>query len=182
MRCSSFNLDLDEYVDGTLGPLRAARVEAHVAACPRCAALLAELRVIDALLIAPHTLDPAPNFTFKVMAEVRCLPQPHRRHFSFAAIGAYIVFAWIAIGGFFFFGGHTARAALATLGSSFVSGARGTMSLADAVRHVFGAQTLSVTAAMGVLLAADLALAAIGIGAFAYMRARRVALQRSLEC
>jgi anti-sigma factor RsiW len=177
MRCSSFNTVrplLDEYVDGTLGPLDGARVEAHVASCDACAALLAELRVIDALLIAPRTVEPAANFTFAVMADVRALPVPHRHHrISLASLGAYLVFAWVAIGGFLFFGGHTARAALASIGASVAGTAAGANSLVRAVGHVFGAQTLGVTAAMGVVLAGDLLAAVAVFGVFATLRARR---------
>ena len=182
MRCSSFSLALDEYVDGTLTPVQNARIEAHVAACPDCAALLAELRVIDALLIAPRTLDPAPNFTFKVMAEVRCLPPPHRHHHvPLAAIGTYIVFGWIAIGAFFFFGGQTARAAFASVGAAIAANVRGFGSLSTAVGHVFGPHTLGVTAAMGLLLGCDLLAAALVVTVFGYGRARKLAAQRSIE-
>ena len=174
MRCSSSNARLDEYVDGTLDHADHARVEAHLATCAECSSLLQELRVVDALLLVPRTLDPAPNFTFAVMAEVRTMHAPHPHHrVSFAAIGTYIVFAWLAIGGFFFFGGHAARAALASLGSAGTASARGSAALAGAVRHVFGSHTIDITAAMGALLAFDLLAAAAVFVVFGYARARR---------
>jgi hypothetical protein len=80
MRCSSFEPLLDEYVDGVLAPREHALVAAHVAGCASRAGLLEELRVIDALLLTPRALEPAPNFTFKVMAEVRSLPAPAVHH------------------------------------------------------------------------------------------------------
>jgi anti-sigma factor RsiW len=182
MHCSSFNSQLDEYVDGTLAPAENARIEAHVAACKPCAALLLELRVIDGLLLAPRIVDPEPNFTFKLMAEVRDLPVPHRHHHvRLAPIAAYIVFAWIAIGGFLYFGGHAARAALATIGMSIASAVHGAGALTSATGAVFGSHTLGVTAAMGALLGFDLVAATAVLAAFGFLRARRLAAERVLE-
>ncbi|MBD5635845.1 MAG: sigma-70 family RNA polymerase sigma factor, partial [Candidatus Eremiobacteraeota bacterium] len=104
MRCSSCEKRLDAYVDGSLSPRERTQVAAHVAACPACASLLEEFRVIDALLVTPRTLEPAANFTFKVMAEVRCLPRPHaHRSPALAVLGTYVVFAWVTIGAFLIF-------------------------------------------------------------------------------
>jgi anti-sigma factor RsiW len=173
---------LDEFVDGTLSNSAHARVEAHVATCADCASLLEELRVVDALLVSPRILEPAPNFTFAVMADVRTMHAPHPHHrISFAALGAYIVFAWIAIGGFFFFGGHTARLALASLGGVGSASLHGSAILVRAVGHVFGARTLDITAAMGALLGFDLLAAAAVFVAFGYVRSRRASLERGFE-
>ena len=46
MRCELVRECLDDFVDGTLGT-EAAGVQAHLAACPECAALLAELAAAD---------------------------------------------------------------------------------------------------------------------------------------
>ena len=182
MRCSSFSSRLDEYVDGTLGHADHARVETHLSTCADCSSLLEELRVIDALLLAPRDVEPAPNFTFAVMAEVRTMHAPHPHHrVSFAAIGAYIVFAWIAIGGFLLFGGHAARAALASLGTAGAASAHGSGVLARAVGDVFGARTIDITAAMGALLGVDLLAFAVVLFAYGYLRARRTAPERSFE-
>jgi anti-sigma factor RsiW len=184
MRCSSSNLQslLDEFVDGTLADADHVRVDAHVATCADCASLLEELRVVDALLVSPRVLEPAPNFTFAVMADVRTMRAPHPHHrISFAALGTYIVFAWLAIGGFLVFGGHTARAALASLGAAVGASLHGSAILARAVGHVFGTHTLDITAAMGALLGFDLVAAAAVYVVFGYARARRASLERTFE-
>ena len=95
MRCSSCEPLLDRYVEGTLAPKQARDVELHVATCASCAALLAEIRVVDALLATARPAELAPNFTFAVMAEVRSLPAPHRTRAPIAAIlGGYLLGAW----------------------------------------------------------------------------------------
>jgi anti-sigma factor RsiW len=184
MRCSSSKTQalLDEFVDGTLADADHARVEAHVATCDDCASLLEELRVVDALLVAPRVLEPAANFTFAVMADVRTMRAPHPHHrISFAALGTYIVFAWLAIGAFLFFGGHAARAALASLGALGGVAIHGSAILARAGGHVFGAHTLDITAAMGAVLGFDLVAAAAVYVAFNYVRSRRASLERGFE-
>lgn len=172
--CSSSDSALDEFLDGTLSPVRHARVCAHVAACVECTELLDELRVIDALLLGPRKLEPAPNFSFKVMADVRTMPAPHvPRSRTLATIGTYIVFGWAAIGMFLTFGGGSARAALAfLLGSATRFGAE-TQSLAAASGRLFGHRVLDVTSAMGALLAVDLVGIALFTAAYLVVRARR---------
>jgi hypothetical protein len=140
------------------------------------------LRVIDGLLLAPRQLEPAPNFTFKVMAEARCLPAP-RAHRSqhFAVLGTYVVFAWVAIGAFLAFGGAAARAMLATIGGGFARAAAAFAALAGTTGHLFGSQTYDVTAAMGVLIAVDLVFAALVVALYALLRARRAPVAGSTE-
>jgi anti-sigma factor RsiW len=182
MRCSSFEPLLDAYVDGELSPRRRARVAAHVETCHECAALLAELRVIDGLLLSPRELEPAPNFTFKVMAEARCLPAPHaHRTQHLAVLGTYVVFAWVAIGAFLAFGGASARSMLAAIGAGFTHATSSVTALAATTGHLFGRQTYDVTAAMGVLLAADLVVAALVVALYAVLRARRATAAGSTE-
>jgi anti-sigma factor RsiW len=50
---------LSAYLDGELDPARRRRLEAHLAACPECSALLADLRAIVAA--APHYEGRAPE-------------------------------------------------------------------------------------------------------------------------
>ena len=165
MRCSSFEPLLDEFVDGTLTPVRTHRVAKHVADCTECSALLAELRVIDALLLTARPTEPAVNFTFKAMAEVRSMPVPHVHRTPILSIGAaYLVFAWTAIGFWFAFGGPAARGIsgmlLATLGSYGDATAR----LAGITGRVFGHMTPGVTALMvGILLFDIIAMAAVAV-------------------
>ena len=172
--CSSSDSALDEFLDGTLSPVRRARVRAHVAACVDCTELLAELRVVDALLLGPRQLEPAPNFSFRVMADIRAMPAPHvPRSRSIAIIATYIVFAWAAIGTFLAFGGASARAALAfLLGAASRLGSQ-THTLAVASGRLFGHRVLDVTSAMGALLAVDLVGIALFVAGYLAIRARR---------
>ncbi|MBC5800368.1 MAG: zf-HC2 domain-containing protein [Candidatus Eremiobacteraeota bacterium] len=181
MRCSYFKPRLDAYVDGDLEPRERALIAVHVGSCPECAGLLEELRVIDALLLGPRRLEPAANFTYKVMADVRALPQPHvHRIPTLPVLVTYIVFAWATIGAFLWWGGSTARAMLAMLGASarqfgFAAGV-----LTTSAGHLFGAQTPEVTRAMGAILGGDVLLAGAVAGLYALRRARRNA-QRASE-
>lgn len=178
MRCSFSEANLDAYVEGTLGAGARARVDAHVAECAGCAALLEEFRVIDALLITPRTLEPAPNFTFRVMADVRSvpLPRPHRSP-ALAVLGTYVLFAWVTIGAFAIFAHAAAVATLAALGATLVRVGTAFGTVAGAVGHVFGRQAFDVTTAMSAMLALDVVAAAAIFGLYAFLRARRAALE-----
>ncbi len=179
MHCSSFEPLLDEYVDGALAPRDHALLAAHVAGCANCAGLLEELRVIDALLLTPRSLEPAPNFTFKVMAEVRALPAPavHRIP-ALPVIAAYLAFAWSAIALFFVFAGGAARDALGSLRADGLHYRDAFNGLASATGHLFGPNAPVVTAAMFGLLILD-AFAALAIFGFVY--ARRMSRTRTHE-
>jgi len=176
MRCSyseGADTALDEYLDGTLSPVRHARLCEHLRSCESCAALLAELRVVDALLLQPRRIEVPPNFNGQIMAEVRAIPAPHvPRSRPFAVLATYVVFAWVAIGTFLAFGGSSARAALAFLAAFATRFASEGQGLAAASGRLFGARSLDVTTAMGALLAIDLACASAFVGA-AMLHARR---------
>jgi anti-sigma factor RsiW len=177
MRCSFSENRLDEFVDGTLSARDRALVAAHVADCAPCTSLLEELRVIDALLITPRTLDPAPNFTFKVMADVRGLPRPHvHRTPALAVLGTYVVFAWITIGAYVVFARGAAVATLATLGAWFARIHGVADSITRATGHVFGRQVFDVTAAMGAVLALDAVAALSLVALYGFVRSRRMAI------
>ena len=173
MRCSSSEAYLDAHVDGTLAPARAARLDAHLATCDACRSLAAELRSIDALLLAPRILEPQTNLTFAVMAEARALPSPRvRRASPLAIVAVYIAFAWITIAAFLALGGSSARAMLATIGQTASTGVTAGAALASASARLFGHHTFDVTAAMGALLALDAVVASAIVAVFAYRRAR----------
>jgi anti-sigma factor RsiW len=175
MRCSSFEPLLDPYLDGELSPALAARVTAHADACSECGAVLAELRVIDGLLLEPRRLEPAANFTFKVMAEARALPAPHAHRYPHVQVLAtYVVFAWVAIAGFLIFGGTAARAMVATIGTWAARTANDFVHLSALTGHLFGGQAFDVTAAMGGVIALDLVAAAAVFGLYARFRTRRI--------
>lgn len=131
MRCSSCEILLDRYVEATLQPRQMAAVSAHVKTCDRCAGLVNELRVVDALMATTKSVDLPANFTFAVMAEARTMPVAAERRLSvWSLLVFYLVAAWIALSGGF-----------ALLGPR-----------AAFVQHAFGAvwsSTLEVFAAVG---------------------------------
>lgn len=184
MRCSSFEPHLPAFIDGDLGPVMRARVAQHLGECDACSTFAHELRSIDALLLGARDLEPAANFSFKVMADVRALPLPHRSPSRpFAILATYVVFAWGAIGAFLAFGGGSARAMLAMLGGVFGHFTATTGILAAATGRLFGNHLFDVTAAMGALLAIDLVVAAAFVGIYALSRGRsRAAVARSESC
>jgi len=174
VRCSSSEAQLSAYIDGELGPVATARLGRHLESCAACTVFIAELRSIDALLLTAREPELAPNFSYKVMAEVRCLPLPQaRRSRPFAVLGTYVVFAWAAIGAFLLFGGLAARAMLATISATFAHFARDGGALATTTGRLFGQHTFDVTAAMGALLALDLAVAAGFVALYSLQRGRR---------
>jgi anti-sigma factor RsiW len=98
MHCHDVQVELETYVDGELGPERAALLERHLAICDDCRAELARLQaVMDALETWPLVAEPS-RLTARVMARVR--PRPamprFRVYWSDLAIslaGAGLVFA-----------------------------------------------------------------------------------------
>jgi len=116
MHCSSCENALDRFLEGTLSPRKMVQVRDHVGRCAACEVLLAELRVVDALLETTPHVEPAPNFTFATMAEVRCMPAPHvPRTRLLAYMGTYLAAVWVVLGLWFFFANASARAALGLL-------------------------------------------------------------------
>ncbi len=178
MRCSSCEPLLDAYLEGQLTPAVRARLEAHVAECCECSALLEELRVIDALLLAPRRLEPAPNFTFAVMAEIRTLPPPVVHSVSpLPMFGAYLAFAWSAIAMWFLMGGTASQATLAFAGQALARLGTALAALVGSGANLFGHATVGVGAAMGLILLLDVMLAvglAAGVVALRSRRAERL--------
>jgi anti-sigma factor RsiW len=164
VHCSSFEPLLDEYLEGTLRPAASLRVAAHLDRCASCGSLFEELRVVDALLITAPQREPAPNFTFKLMAELRGMPQPYvRRAPLVGVVASYLVFAWVLIGAFFAFGGVNAKAALVVIAASLGRYGEALDGLAGATAHLFGNATFGVTAAMSAILALDLLAVALAL-------------------
>jgi anti-sigma factor RsiW len=109
--CSSCEELFEAYLDDTLAPAQRARVLAHLNACGSCKGILDELRVVDALLVAPRTLELPPNFTFATMAEIRSLPRPHPSPAPLVAyLVSYLVAAWLLIAAGFLLAGSAMRA------------------------------------------------------------------------
>ena len=173
MPCSFSEHRIAAYVDGTLSAREHERVSAHVATCVRCAALLDEFRVVDALLLMARTLEPAPNFTFRIMAEIRTLPRPQRTHVPpFRILAAYLAFAWIAIGIFFWLGRGSAGAALTVARRALVHAGDLVPVLSRIIAHVVGPNALRITTAMSLLVVLDVALFS-AVAALIYVRRLR---------
>ncbi|HEY5350761.1 MAG TPA: anti-sigma factor, partial [Candidatus Lustribacter sp.] len=99
MTCNWCEERFERFLDGVLTEGERARLLVHVGGCEECRGLLEELRVVDALLLEPRTVELPPNFTRATMADVRAMPLPHARRAPIAAsLVAYIVAAWSLAG------------------------------------------------------------------------------------
>ena len=176
MNCSSSEEQFEALIEGTLpDPIRV-RVFAHVDRCTPCTSVLEELRVIDALLLAPREANLAPNFTFKVMAEVAAQPLPRPRRSPVAAfVVAYSVAAWMLIGLIVIIAGPRAQTAmiaaqsvLATVFSAFGGFSR-------VAERGFSHGLGTLTALVGGVLVLDLLLVAAVAVAYLVIRPRLAA-------
>ena len=98
MTCEEARIQLSAYVDDELSELERARLEAHLAQCPDCSALLQAYRDIDAGLL--ELSEPAPeDFARRVMDNLPEQTRPKRRRFAYggftavAAVAAVLVLA-----------------------------------------------------------------------------------------
>ncbi|GAC1580805.1 MAG: hypothetical protein NVS3B7_15580 [Candidatus Elarobacter sp.] len=111
MSCSSSEALFEAYLDDTLAPAQRARLLAHLNGCGACLGILHELRVVDALLAAPRTVELPENFTFATMAEVRSQRRPYVSTApAYAYLVSYLVAAWLLVGAGFLLAGPTMRA------------------------------------------------------------------------
>ncbi len=95
MRCSSCERLLDAYLETTLAPRRARAVVEHVRSCSACAALLEELRVIDALLTTARPPRVGAGFTASVVSATHATrPRAPRRMPLGIALLLYLGVAW----------------------------------------------------------------------------------------
>jgi anti-sigma factor RsiW len=172
MRCSSCEPLLDRYVEGTLTPREMVRVREHVSHCPRCASLVAELRVVDALLATTSAVELAPNFTFAVMAEVGSTPIHAVRRFPmWVALTTYVVAAWIiAMVVFITFGAHGAY--LATVRAAAASLLIQSEATFSAIFRSFGSSTRLLVGGVVTILFVDALLAAGALYLYRAARAR----------
>jgi anti-sigma factor RsiW len=97
--CSWSEERFERFIDGDLSDGDRARLLAHVDACDACRGLLEELRVVDALLLTPRTVELPENFTFATMADVKAMPHPCPLRTPLAAtLVAYVVATWSLVG------------------------------------------------------------------------------------
>jgi len=157
MRCSSCELELDAYLEGTLSAREAAAVAAHVRSCGSCNALLTELRVIDALLETARVPGVAADFTDTVVSATHQTPvrKPRRLPFG-AALLLYVAIAWALAA----FAMRSSRLApLAQSGAAFAR--RDGAAIGAAVHALAPATPLLAAVVTSVLLVDILLLAAI---------------------
>jgi anti-sigma factor RsiW len=69
-RCADVETLMEHRIDGTAGPAENARLDAHLAACPDCAAVLAEEMAIDEALAA-HLGGAKPSTAFDAAVRQR---------------------------------------------------------------------------------------------------------------
>jgi hypothetical protein len=99
MTCDWCEERFEGFLDGALSAGEHARLLRHVDRCENCRGLLEELRVVDALLLAPRSVELPANFTCATMADVHAMPLPQTRCAPItASLVAYIVAAWSLAG------------------------------------------------------------------------------------
>jgi anti-sigma factor RsiW len=176
MRCSSCSRLLDRYVEGSLSTPQLLHITAHLGTCAPCTEILEELKVVDGLLATIHTPEPAPNFTFAVMAEIRCMPAPAISRISIAALlGTYVVVAWAIIAIWLRMAGVTAQTAVANGASTFSQLGNGLHLITTGAMNSFGHGAPLVTTFVLGVLALDLAVAAGVIIIYSVVRPRLAA-------
>jgi anti-sigma factor RsiW len=76
--CSYFRRRINNYVDGELGYMEVAELQAHLSFCPDCAAELAQVSEVRGALAAWGRVELAtpPGFAERVMAAVELEPAP----------------------------------------------------------------------------------------------------------
>jgi len=101
--CSWSEERLAPFLDGELAAREQAALHMHLAQCRHCADLLAELRAIERMLLAPTSARLADDFTSRTMAGLTTLPPPpvrQRRSCArplVAGVAAYLTAAWLLL-------------------------------------------------------------------------------------
>jgi anti-sigma factor RsiW len=114
--CSWCEERFERFLDDDLPAPERAGVLAHVERCADCAALFAELRVVDALLLQPSAIEPGPDFTAATMADIRALPPPSLPPSRLPAyLVCYLVGAWCLVAAGFVLARHRMLDASLTL-------------------------------------------------------------------
>lgn len=176
MRCSSCNSLLDRYLEGSLSTPQLLQLTAHLGTCAKCGDILEELKVVDGLLATISTPEPAPNFSFAVMAEIRTMPQPASSRLNVAALlGGYIVTAWAIIAIWLRLAGVTVQTALSNTASAFGQFGSGVHHITTGAINSFGHGTPLVTTFVLSVLTLDFAVAAGVIIVYTIVRPRLAA-------
>ena len=183
MNCSSFEPKLVSLVEDELTPRERAAVLGHVEGCTSCSRLLEDVRIVDGLLLQTRPVEPAQNFTYRAMAEIRSMPAPRaRRPRWWLYVAAYLGVAWLAILAAAIFGGPMVGAAIAGAANWSVGTAAALDSLVHAGLRGFGHGLSSLTAMTIGVLVFDVALAIAIAIAYSVVRPRLAArLSRASE-
>ncbi|HEX5107551.1 MAG TPA: zf-HC2 domain-containing protein [Vicinamibacterales bacterium] len=70
MTCFEYDLQIDEYVEGTLPATRVAALEAHLATCSRCRAAAADFRTLRSAASTLERRNPPPEVWTRVVASI----------------------------------------------------------------------------------------------------------------
>jgi anti-sigma factor RsiW len=103
MACSQYLTSIQEYVDGTLGPIRRAELEQHLAACDDCRVLAADLERIRESAASIRQVAPPDGLWLQIAGRLRqegrirdVAPQRRAPRLAWAAMAAGLI---IAVGG-----------------------------------------------------------------------------------
>lgn len=92
MRCTQVHKRLSAYQDGALGKAQHSAVADHLAHCPDCAALAAELQHTWQALDSGDAVDTAPGFVAEVMRRLQTeLPRPVWHAPRWAVVAALVL-------------------------------------------------------------------------------------------
>ncbi len=160
MRCSACEPLLDRYLEGSLAPRALRAATRHLQACSHCTALLAELKVVDALLLTAREPMLEPGFTRAAMAEVASLQPPRApQHPLWSFLTLYVAAAWVGVALWIALSGGALRHAVPRASAAAAHAAGVLAAVAGAPQHALAHGTsFAVAFGVGVLLA-DLALA-----------------------
>jgi anti-sigma factor RsiW len=157
MRCSSCEPLLPEYIEGALSARRMAIVAQHVHGCAACTELIAELKVVDALLATGTPSSLPENFTFAVMAEVRSMPAPPSTRVPvWLAAAGYVLATWLLVGGWFLARGTGAIASVQAALAPFFAGANVLAHAGAGAGHALAPNAVALGTIVGVVLTLDL--------------------------
>jgi predicted anti-sigma-YlaC factor YlaD len=153
VRCSSCEPLLDAHLEVTLLPRTARAVAGHLRNCQSCRALLAELRVVDALLATARPAGVAANFTDSVISATRATrTRPPRRRMSLGlALFLYLAVAWVLVAF-----AVTRRNDLTGIAAGLIAAAQRSLAAIGALAHALAPATPAAAAAVTVVLLIDL--------------------------
>ncbi|MES1943814.1 putative transmembrane anti-sigma factor [Salinisphaera sp. PC39] len=94
MRCDDFRERVQDWLDGALPAAEAARLRDHAAACPRCAAIERDYRLLTEALGGLPAPEPPPRLTERLVRGAAPAPS---RGWRAAAVAATVVLAIAAL-------------------------------------------------------------------------------------